>query len=103
MFTDLSGALADGAPLKRRVYLYNPDSAPSRITATYFTGSGALTHTIDYTVPADGITTVDVQADAPGPGALGAEFRSSGAFIAVAIGRTGDGLCALEEPASARY
>ena len=103
MFTDLGATLADGTQLKRRVYLYNPDSAPILITATYFTAAGALSRTTDYAAPADGITTVDVQADATSAGVLGAEFHSSGAFIAVAIGLTGDGLCALEEPARARY
>jgi hypothetical protein len=103
LFTDLSGTLADGTQLKRKVYLYNPNGATVRITATYFTGSGALSHSTDYTVPADGITTVNIQAEATSTGILGAEFRSSSGFIAMAIGLTGDGLCALEEPASARY
>ncbi|MGH2391127.1 MAG: hypothetical protein ACRDIE_23270 [Chloroflexota bacterium] len=102
-FTDLGAASADGTRVDRKVYLYNPDSSPAQVTATYFTGEGTVSHTTDYAVPAGGITTVDVQADATGAALLGAEFRSSDAFIAVAIGRTGDGRCALEEPASARY
>jgi hypothetical protein len=102
-FTDLGAKLADGTPLRRNVYLYNPGSSPARISATYFAGTGPLSHATDYTVPAGGITTVDIQADATGAGLLGAEFRSADAFIAVAIGRTEDGRCALAEPASARY
>ncbi len=102
-FTDLGAKLADGTPLRRKVYLYNPGSSPAHISATYFTGAGPLSHTTAYAVPAGGITTADIQADASDADLLGAEFRSADAFIAVAVGRSEDGRCALAEPASARY
>jgi hypothetical protein len=103
LFTDLGPTLADGAPIRRTVYLYNPDPSPSQISADYFGQSGVLAGSTTYIAPAGGITAVDVGQDAPTSGPLGAEFRSTGAFVALAVGLTPDRRCALEEPASPAY
>ncbi|HVA90952.1 MAG TPA: hypothetical protein VNL71_14050 [Chloroflexota bacterium] len=103
LFTDLGPTLADGTPVTRKVYLYNPGATPAQITATYYGSAGVLGGSASYTVPAGGITTVDVGQDELGSAPMGAEFRSANAFVALAVGMTSDGKCAIEEPASSAY
>ena len=102
LLSDLSTMLPDGAPITRTVYLSNPSTAAIGIVATYFGTTGATAQG-SYTVPAGGMTTVDVgQAVTPsiGRGPVGAEFRlnaGSGPFLAYAVGRTADGRSATED------
>jgi hypothetical protein len=101
--SDLSTQLADNTAVNRTAYLYNPGSAPIQVAATYFGSTGTTTQQT-YTVPAGGITQVNVEQDTQTnipPGPLGAEFKlasgSTGNFIAYAVGRTSDDLSATED------
>ena len=102
LLSDLSTMLLDGTPITRTVYLSNPSSTAIGVIATYFGTTGA-TAPGTYTVPAGGVTAVDVnQAVTPslGRGPIGAEFRlnaGSGPFLAYAVGRTADGRSATED------
>jgi len=103
VFTDLGQTLADGTPVTRKLYLYNPGAVPAQLTVIYHGSAGVLDGSPTYMVPADGITTVDVGQDETDRGPMGAEIRSSEAFVALAVGMTSDGKCAIEEPASAVF
>jgi len=97
---DLSTALQDGTPITRTVYLYNPGAATVEVSASYFGAGGTPVHA-SYAVPAGGITTVAVNADAGAlaHGPLGAEFllqSGNGPFLVSSVGRTADGLVAVE-------
>ena len=102
LLSDLSTILPDGTPITRTVHLSNPSAAAIGIVATYFGTTGATAQG-SYTVPAGGVTTVDVgQAVTPslGRGPIGAEFRlnaGSGPFLAYAVGRTADGRSTTED------
>lgn len=100
-FSDLSTQLADGTPVARTVYLYNPGAATAAVAASYFGSGGAPVQTT-YAVPAGAIVAIAVNqvvGQALPPGAIGAEFRvaGSGGLIAYASGRTADGLSATED------
>jgi hypothetical protein len=100
--SDLATTLPDGTAVKRVAYLYNPGTASITVTARYF-GAGGATTPKQYSIPAGGITTVDVNSDtasiAAGP--LGAEFvlanGNAGSFLVYAVGRTSDNLSATED------
>ena len=102
LLSDLSTLLPDGTPITRTVYLSNPSGAAIGVLATYFGTTGA-TASGSYTVPAGGVTAVDVNqavASSLGRGPIGAEFRlnaGSGPFLAYAVGRTADGRSATED------
>jgi len=63
-----------GEPKRQTVYLYNPAAAPITVTATYraysnTVGAGSLgivNKSVDYAVPAEGVTIVDVNGDTAG-------------------------------------
>jgi hypothetical protein len=80
-----------------------PTTTPTSTTTPTATLTPVIyTHT--YSVPAYGITTVNVNGDANNvQGALGAEFQiaagTTGSFIAYSVGTTGDGLAATEDSA----
>lgn len=100
--TDLATALANGTPIKRSLFLFNPTNVAEQISATYI-GAGGTPATASYSVPAGGILTVDVNQDTLplGPAtALGAELRLTsglgGGFLAASVGVTLDGLSATE-------
>ena len=103
VFTDLGQTLADGTPVTRKLYLYNPGAVPAQLTVAYYSGAGILSGSPTYMVPAGGITTVDVGQDETNRGPMGAEIRASEAFVALAVGMTSDGKCAIAEPASAVF
>jgi hypothetical protein len=103
LFTDLGLTLVDGTPITRKVYLYNPGATADQVAVTYYGSAGVLAGSPTYTIPAGGITTVDVGQDETARGPMGAEFRSSSGFVALAVGMTIEGKCAIEEPASAAY
>ncbi len=95
-FPDLSLSDVAGQAQQQTVFLYNPTTAPIAVTGTYYSTSGVKSQA--YTVPANNIVTVNVNADAAGlpAGALGATFAvtSSGAndsFVATNIANTADG------------
>lgn len=96
---DVSTSLADSTPITRTVYLYNSGAASITVDAFYLGSTGAAAE-VPYTVPAGGITTVDVNADsALPPGPIGAVFSvttDSGALVATSLGLTADGLSATE-------
>ncbi|MGH2389753.1 MAG: DUF5719 family protein, partial [Chloroflexota bacterium] len=101
--TNLATAQADGTPVKRTLFLFNPTSGSEQIAATYF-GSGGARATAGYTVAAGSILTINVSQDTQtiGPSlALGAELRlvsgTGGGFLAAAVGVTLDGLSATED------
>jgi hypothetical protein len=101
--SDLATKLPDGTFVNRRAYLYNPGTGSISVAATYFGGSGATAQKT-YSVPAGGITTVNVNQDAGNgiaAGPLGAEYvlasRSTGSFLVYAVGLTSDNLSATED------
>ena len=102
VLSNLETSLLDGTSLQRTVYLYNPGTAPVQVAATYYGGNGATAQTTA-SVPAHGVTTVDVTQDAGlslPAGALGAQFTVSGGggtVIAYAVGTTADGFSATED------
>jgi hypothetical protein len=100
--TDLGTALANGTPIKRTLFLFNPTSASEQIAATYISAAG--TQAVSYTVAAGSVLTVNVNQDTPAIGpasALGAELRlvsgMPGGFLAASVGETIDGLSATED------
>lgn len=100
----LETSYADGAPVLRALYLYNPGGAPITVSATYYASTGAST-TATYAVPPGGVALADPSQSltALPPGPVGAVLRlsgGSGGFVAVAIGQTVDGLSLTEEPAT---
>jgi hypothetical protein len=100
--SDLSTLLPDGVFVKRTVFLYNPGATPIQVAATYYSGSGASAHA-NYSVPASGITTVNVNQDIQPsltPGPIGAEFTvtgGAGRVIVYAVGQTVDNLSVTED------
>ena len=100
--SNLETSYRDGTSVQRTVYLYNPGAAAVQVAATYYGGNGT-TAQASYSVPADGVTTVQAGEDAGltlPPGPLGARFTvtgGSGTIIAYAVGTTADGLSATED------
>jgi hypothetical protein len=96
---DVSTSLADSTPITRTVYLYNPGATPITVDGFYLGSAGASAE-VPYTVPAAGITTVNVNADSALPtGPIGAVFTvttDSGALVASSLGLTADGKSATE-------
>ncbi|MGH2345382.1 MAG: hypothetical protein ACRDG4_09165, partial [Chloroflexota bacterium] len=96
---DVSTSLADGTPITRTVYLYNPGTAPITVDA-FYVGTGGVSPEVTYSVPAGGITTVNVNVDAGLPaGPIGAVFTvttKNGALVASSLGLTADGKSATE-------
>jgi len=96
---DVSTSLADNTPITRTVYLYNPGATPITVGGFYLGTNGASPE-VSYSVPAGGITTVNVNADSGlPPGPLGAVFSvtaDSGALVASSLGLTADGKSATE-------
>ena len=99
--SDLSTLLADGSPMQRTVYLQNPGPAAIAVSATYYGSTGALA-VKSYTVPTNGVATIDVNAaisTSLPSGPIGATFTplGGGSLSAVAIGKTLDGRSAIED------
>ena len=101
--SDLSTQQADGTAVQRAAYIYNPTGAIETVAVTYF-GTNGTTAQANYTVPAGGISTVNVNQDVQNtlaPGAIGAEYKlaagSTGSFIVSSIGKTVDNLSATED------
>lgn len=99
--SDLSTKLLDGTAVARSVYLYNPLGAADTVAATYYSPSGAMAHAT-YTIPAGGLTAIDVGRETQrsiAAGSISAEFRltGGGSFAAYAVGRTPDNRAAYEE------
>lgn len=98
-FPDLSLTDALGQQEQQTVFLYNPagtGTTPITVTATYYGTNGGKT--VDYSVPAGSIVTVNVNTDAGslGTGPIGATFAvtSGGAndsFVATNVANTADG------------
>jgi len=103
LLPDVSLSLADGSSLNRTVYVYNASAGVLHLQVQYYGASGPVSRAA-YTVPAGGITLIDVNQDLAGltsPGSLGAEIQalpgSTGQFLAVSLGTTTDGLSVTEE------
>ena len=100
--SNLDTSLPDGTSVLRTVYLYNPGTVLVQVAATYYGGDG-VTARDSYSVPAGGVTAVDVSQDASltlPSSALGAQFRvpgGGGTIVAYAVGITTDGLSATED------
>ena len=100
LFSSIATQLADGTSVQQSVFLYNPGAAVAQVAATFFGPSGAPTHAT-YSVPAGGLTTVNVNTaggSALPAGPRGAEFQvTNGTIAASAVGMTSDNQSAIEE------
>jgi hypothetical protein len=95
--SDLSTALEDGTVIGRTLYLFNPGASLVRLNTTFYGGAGHTTSKA-YGVPARGIMAVSVghaTQSAFQPGQIGAKVTTTsgttGAFMAIGIGTSGDG------------
>jgi hypothetical protein len=91
LFPNVNTGTASGTPISETVFIVNTSAAPITVNGTYYTPSGT-TVTKAYSVASNQMVVVNVNADSGGlpVGPLGAQFTSTGQFVAARISNSPD-------------
>jgi len=91
LFPNVNTGTASGSAISETVFLVNTGAAPISVSGTYYTPSGAAV-TKSYSVASSQLIVVNVNADAGGlpVGPLGAQYTSSGQFVAARVSSSPD-------------
>ena len=91
LFPNVNTGTASGSAISETVFLVNTSAAPISVSGTYYTPSGAAV-TKSYSVASSQLIVVNVNADAGGlpVGPLGAQYTSSGQFVAARVSSSPD-------------